>query len=108
MAKTPEQIAEQVMPGWHAVSEGPTSGPSATPARDYDTRTPNLGAMRRKYKSVGLADGARTKPAEFVAAGPAEPPAVHAVILEPNRRSRGRTRRRVVIVSNGVPIAVQG
>jgi hypothetical protein len=98
MDKTPSEIAEQILPGWKAVRTG---GASDTHV-DADAQTPSLDALRKAY---GITVTKRME--GLVSASGAEEEEAAFVVLEPPA-GEPRVGRKVVVVSNGRAIAVQG
>lgn len=97
MTKTAQEIAEEALPGWRA--EKSRRSPASMP--DVDGGTPDIATLRRKYlgeaagDQVGLvpASGYRDDDTEYVVLHPVDGDA---------------SSSRVVVVSRGRAIAIQG
>lgn len=97
MPETPRQIAKRVLPGWKVVKT--SKAPKAVgPA---DVSTPSLTALRKAY---GLE---RAKIKEGFASASAEDADTEFVVMEPPS-DNDHVGRKVVVVSKGKAVAVQG
>jgi hypothetical protein len=98
MAKNPREAAKQVLPGWKVVRSS-KSQPEVPAA---DARAPSLGVMRRAY---GLKT--RGKVPDGLAAASSGQGETEYVVMEPPAGDQA-VGRKVVVVTNGKAIAVQG
>lgn len=97
MAKSPNEVARQALPGWKVVR-----GKKATPAAAPDVRAPSLTALRKAY---GMKSGGRVP--DGLAAASSGLGETEYVVMDPPE-GQGGVGRKVVVVSNGKAIAVQG
>lgn len=97
MPDTPRQIASRLLPGWKVVRTRKTEQ-KAAPA---DAQTPGLETLRSAYGIEGA------KVTEGFASASSSDSDTEFVIMEPpaGQESVGR---KVVVVSNGKAVAVQG
>lgn len=100
MSRTVKEIAEEALPGWKVVRGADRSAKQARPKAQYVT--PDLVDLRKRYlgddavQNGGLvsASGVNQDDTEYVEMEPSGPNA--------------HGHRRVVIISNGKAVAVQG
>ncbi len=97
MAETPRQIAKRILPGWKVVRTGKADRAEA----GSDTQTPSLDVLRQAY------DLKPTRVGEGFAAASGAGDEAEFVVMEPPADQQ-RVGRKVVVVSNGRAIAVQG
>ncbi len=101
MSKTINEIAEEALPGWRAVK---------VQKREHGTKpraqvgTPNLVDLRRRY----LGDEAASSSEGFQSASHMEESSTEYVEMVPKGADEAAQRRRVVIISKGRAVAVQG
>lgn len=100
MTKSVKEIAEEVMPGWTVVTRAERTPASSVPRAQF--RTPDLAELRRRYlgETASLDEG-------FVPASSLDDDDTEYVEMEPSGPNP-QGRRRIVIVSGGKAVAVQG
>lgn len=97
MTKTAQEIAEEALPGWKA-----ENGPRRTrKSSSADAGTPDIAALRRKYLGEQAADQVGLAPAS----GYRDDDTEYVVLHRSDDRSGSS---RVVVVSGGRAIAIQG
>jgi hypothetical protein len=98
MAKSPREVAKQALPGWKVVRARKNT-PVAT---GVDVRAPSLSALRKAY---GMKSSSKVP--DGLAAASTGTGETEYVVMEP---PAGETAvgQKVVVVSNGKAIAVQG
>ena len=97
MAKSPREVARQALPGWKIVRSQ-----KSVPAVAPDVRAPSLTALRKAY---GMKSGGKVP--DGLAAASSGQGETEYVVMEPPS-GQAEVGRKVVVVSNGRAIAVQG
>jgi hypothetical protein len=99
MSKTVNEIAEEAMPGWRVVKANRTPRKAVPKAQ---LGTPDLAELRRRYlgETPAISEG-------FVPASSMADDDTEYVEMEPQGVSASG-KRRVVIISKGKAVAIQG
>lgn len=98
MAKNPREVARQALPGWKVVR----AGKGLAVAAAADVRAPALSVLRKAY---GMKSSSKVP--DGLAAASSGTGETEYVLMEPPA-GEAAVGRKVVIVSNGKAIAVQG
>ena len=98
MAKNPRDVAKQALPGWKVVRAKKDAGAAGA----ADVRAPSLSALRKAY---GMKSSSKVP--DGLAAASSGTGDTEYVVMEPPA-SEASVGRKVVVVSNGKAIAVQG
>lgn len=101
MAKTVYEIAEEALPGWRVVRGEKPISQERKPRAQFGTA--DLAELRRRYLGETTAGSEGFQPASSLS----QNEDVDYIVMEPGGANPGE-RRRVVVVSNGKAVAVQG
>lgn len=100
MTKTVKEIAEEALPGWKVVRGADRSPKQPRPRAQYGT--PDLADLRKRYLGDDVSAGGGFVPASALTQDDTE-----FVEMEPSSPNASG-HRRVVIISQGKAVAVQG
>ena len=97
MTRTPYEVAEEALPGWTPVRKRER----VSRAKSAEVGTPDLAELRRRYLGEDTAAGDDLAPASTIVDEDTE-----YVVME--REGAAGPQRRIVVVSRGRAVAVQG